>query len=325
MNSSIEASQVHNCSLYGEKTQMPQWQPSFLTSEMSASLIAITIVNSLVLSFSILLNVLVIIAVTKTNQLRNKYNALLACLAGTDLLTAAFGHPSVIAKQISRLTSFLESYYCNIEYIGSLMYGPFVIASLQQLVLISMERYIAIKYPYEYDAIFTKHRLIGGVVTAWFFALSPHLISLFLKSSGVFFVIFRAFTLIPSFCVLVFCHIAVYYEARDQMRKIKTQELSPEAKETFLKENKALKTTNILLGSALAAYLPMMFFRTVLARSITSPLASFTLEAAFLSLAICNSVWNPLIYCARSRVYRAAFKKLLGLQRYQVHHVGAPN
>lgn len=57
--------------------------PNFLTSEMSAALISVIIVNLLVFPFTIFLTVLVILAVLAvkiTLQLRNKCNALLTCL-----------------------------------------------------------------------------------------------------------------------------------------------------------------------------------------------------------------------------------------------------
>ena len=318
-NETLQLDQLHSCSFRrSHRTGMPEWQLSFLTSEMSAILISLTIINLLLSPCTIFFNTLVMIAVKTTPRLRNKYNGLLACLAGTDLLTGAFGQPVFIAKQIYRLKGSIASGFCSIQYMESIFLGPSIIASVQQLAIISFERYIAIKYPYRYHDIITQPRLIGAVLTNWSFAVFPSFISLFLNNSSVFLVLFRVLTMVPGTCALIFCHIAVYREARKQSQKIKTQQVSVEAKQTFLKESKALKTTSFVLGAVLASIVPMTFFKAVLQSRISSSVVLFALEAAFFSLALWNSVCNPSIYCARSSEYRTAFKKLLRLKQNQV-------
>ena len=101
MNSS---SQSPSCNLPFSGVSLPEWRPNFLTSELSVALISITIVNLLVSPLTIFLNVLVMLAVKTTPPLRNTYNALLACLAGTDIMAGALGQPLFIAELIYRLT-----------------------------------------------------------------------------------------------------------------------------------------------------------------------------------------------------------------------------
>ena len=101
MNSS---SPLISCDYHLKGFNFPEWRPDFLTTEMSAALISVTIINLLVSPLTIFLNVLVILAVKTTPQLRNKYNALPACLAGSDIMTGALGQPLFIAELIYRLT-----------------------------------------------------------------------------------------------------------------------------------------------------------------------------------------------------------------------------
>lgn len=304
---------------------MQAWRASYLSNEISAAFLSVIIANSLVLPFSICLNVLVIIVFIKTPRLRNKYNTLLASLAGADILTGALGQPVFIIKQTYRLTTKMN---CFIENNDLFFYVPQVIASFQILTLMSIERYIAIKYPYNYNVIFTKHRLFGGILTAWFYALSVTQLNLIFPQTSrliVIFSIFRILILILSLCILVFCHVAVYQEAQKQMGKIRAQKLSPEAKETFLSENKVWKTTRLVLGAALATTLPHMFMTVVLSPRIGSSATQFLLEAISLSIVFSNSLFNPLIYCVRSREYRSAFKTVLRLRRNQVQSAGLSN
>ena len=208
-------------------------------------------------------------------------------LAGTDLMTGVLGQPVLIANQIYRLTGAgtFASDFCGLRNITS---RTSAVASFQHLMLISIERYIAIKYSYSYHAVIPKRRLVGAVLTASLLVIFPSFLSIFVNSSSVIFPIFRVFTIALSICVLVYCRIAVYHEARKQKLEIKTQQVSAEAKETFLKENKALKTTSFVIGAALVTFLPIICFRAFSKSQISSLVVLFALEAGFESLALFN-------------------------------------
>ena len=145
---------------------LPEWSRNFLTSEISATLISLTIVNLLVSPLTIFLNVLVILAVKTTPQLRNKYNALLACLAGTDIMTGTLGQPLFIAELIYHVTGSPAAEFCIISHAARSLSRTSALISLQHLVLISIERYLSIKFPAKYHHFVTKRRIIGSVVLA---------------------------------------------------------------------------------------------------------------------------------------------------------------
>ena len=114
-----------------------EWRPNLLTSDTSAvALISLTIVNLLVSPLTIFLNALVILAVNTTPQLRNKYNALLACLA------FALGQPLFIAELVYRLTGSPTSEFCAIQEAARKFIRTSLMSSLLHLTLISLERYI---------------------------------------------------------------------------------------------------------------------------------------------------------------------------------------
>ena len=157
-----------NCSEFASNVaSVPEWRPNFLTKKIYVALISVTIVNLLVSPLPIFLNVLVILAVKTTPQLRDKYNALLASLAGTDIVTGALGQPLFIAELIYRLTGSPASVFCIIPQAARHLIRSFGFISLQHLALISIERYISIKFPFKYDDIVTKCRLIVSVVLTW--------------------------------------------------------------------------------------------------------------------------------------------------------------
>ena len=282
----------------------PERRSIFLTRETFAVLISLTIVNLLVSPLTIFLNILVILAVKTTRQLKNKYNTLLACLAGADILTGALGQPLFIAELIHRLTGSSASEYC-IPHAARSFSRTSALISLQHLALISLERYISIKFPVKYDNFVTKRRLIGSVVLAWSLVFLATLFSFYRQSIFKYFL--HLFAIFPAMSILIFCRIASYHEARKRIANITTQS----AKAKFLKEKKALKTTSYVIGVVLLSNIPMILFRAVFAPLISSPKAFLAVQSFTITLALSNSVFNPLIYCARNEQYRRAFKKLL--------------
>ena len=110
--------------------------------------------------------------------------------------------------------------------------------------------------------------------------------------------------MIFSISILVFCQIAVYREARvHEMRKIKSQQVSKEARAVFFKEKKAMNTTTIVIGVVLFSFLPIILQRFMFISLLSSPAIKLETEYACRSLVLCNSVYNPLIYCARNREF----------------------
>ena len=310
MNSSKDPSELHVCSFVYD--EMPKWESTYLTIEVSASLISISAINLLVSPCTMLSNILVMIAVKTSPRLRNNCNLLLASLAGTDLMTAAIGQPLLVVEQIYRLTGSFDSYsVCVLKFVSGISANTSVITSIQHLALLSIERYIAITNPYKYPELITVRRLIVSAVSAWSVAaLLAVLIALYTVNT-VFTSIFRNFIIVTSISILIFCQIAVYREARNQMIKIKIQQISVEAKEIFLKEKKAFNTTTMVIGVVLFSFIPLILFRLVLKPLLSSPAMKFVMEYACRSIMFCNSVCNPLIYCVRNREFRRAFRKLL--------------
>ena len=313
-NSSKQISQLHFCS--NVLDWMPQWKRAYLTTPVTASLIFLSVINLLVSPCSILLNVLVIVAVKTSPRLKTNHHILLASLAGTDLLTGAISQPLLIAEEIYLLKgSSLNSYsFCFLRNVSAITAMTPVIASLQHLALLSIERYLAITYPFKYLELITELPLNASVVTVWAVATLFTVLTSVYTVNNAFILNFRRVITVASISILIFCHFAVYREARSQILKIATQQISTEARAVFLKEKKALITTTMVIGVVFLSFVPLIIFRPVLKSLIGPPAWKFVLLYALKSLALCNSVCNPLIYCARNREFRKAFERLLRRQ-----------
>ena len=115
-----------------------------ISPNLGAVFIARIAVNALTCPFIILLNILVMVAVKTKRQLRTKSNIALACLSTTDLVVGLVLQPLQIASDISLFRG--DPMFCTISYPSRTVSLTCVLASFHHLVLMSAERYVAIKH-----------------------------------------------------------------------------------------------------------------------------------------------------------------------------------
>jgi len=134
------------------------------------AIIAKTFFVSLFMILSITGNISVIHVVKKHKKLQSVTNYFVCSLATSDILYTIFGGSSMIATTVEKRWVF-GSFYCH--FIGTL--NTLVLtASLWTLVAIAVNRYLAIKKPFEINKIYTTKRTIIIIVSIWLgaFAIS---------------------------------------------------------------------------------------------------------------------------------------------------------
>ena len=281
-------------------------QPSYTTQ---AVIIFSAVINAIASPIIVVLNALLIIAMKKKPRLRaNKSNILLALLASTDLMVGLILQPTFIAM----ITTVVQgkSGFCALQtdFIRHCA-GCLVSASLTHLALISTERYLAIKHPFIYKTIVTEAHLLFASTLAW-------LLSIFLQISIAFgeTLYFSMKTtyhiVIVSFIIL--CHVSVYRETNRHQRHVAAHQVTKEAREKFEKDKKALKITSIVLGTLLICYTPLTVSRITLPkyRNEISLNTAYTVFVLTATVALLNSLINPVIYSVRLRQFRVAIIEL---------------
>lgn len=294
---------------YCHGTFLPPWKSDRLSAEVFTVLTFTTIVPLIALPFTVLLNVLVMVAVKTTRRLLTKSNILLACLAATDFMIALTVQPSYITVEIFFLEWKDQNKFCAFEKVSGSLFNMFCAVSLFHLVLISVERYLAIKHPFYYDNRITTTRLIIASAITWALALFPTIMAFLDIRLEFLIIIFDDVMITCTIPVIVICHIVVYIEVRHHEKQITSQQVSLEARQKFVKEKKALKTTTIIIVTAFLCYFPtisMTYFIEAAAENV-----AYIVFFLAIALTLLNSLMNPLIYAGRNRQFRVVFVHLL--------------
>ena len=299
------------------------WRDEFLLTEGTYNhLLAIISINSISVLPTVLSNALVIFAVATRGQLRNESTILLACLAGADLLTGLLGQPIRIATEVQRILK--KGTFCSaLERVSTLSLIWHILATLTHLMLITTDRYIAIKKPLRYREIVTTRRVTVAVISGWAFTIfvtiqesilaavnsDTNIYSIYLTISTITVTGFASISIIA----IVGIYLYIFSETRRQQR-IEIEHLSVEEITTIRKNNKATKVLGIILISLIAAYLPtiisvIVYFSVNLEGRVLNCMASWV--ATFIML---GSLCNPIIYCWRMEKFRHAFLEILHLR-----------
>ena len=308
------------CNLYGLA-----WRAEYLQDDTSKHLVALICIDIIAALPTILLNALVIFAVATRHRLRNNGTILLACLAGTDLLTGLIVLPFSFSLDWKRLLGVGP--FCSPQKALIVIITMVAFASFSHLVVISIDRYIAIKYPLRYQDIVTETRKITSVVLAWGFTLLMTINELALAlidSESIYSIYSQVNTLIEIVIMTLFTAAVlwsygyIYSETRRQVKRLKAEQLPQEEIQRIKKDRKAATTLAIILIALVFTYLPAIITGTVATLPVSTvvPPRLRVIIWSWVALSIMlGSLVNPIIYCWRMKNLRRAFLEILHLRK----------
>ena len=212
----------------------------------------------------------------------------------TDALAGVLGQPSYILWKIFLLLGLSSS-----ETVGNFnitVKATLVVASCLHLI----ERLIAIKFTMHYSNIVTQSTIKIAVVSVWiiaFTAVNLRLLKMYVLARSI-----CGFLIISCIVFVAFTSMILLYETCRHQRKIKAQKLPQEEVKRFTKENKALKTTVLVVCAVTVCLLPVAFGPISLVAGFHY--ISTIMEPWWQTFPLLNSLVNPLIYCWRQKEIR---------------------
>ena len=284
--------------------------PAKISHDVRAVFTVRITVNALTCPLITVLNILVMVSVKTKRQLRTKSNMALACLATTDLVVGLVLQPLHIAME-SFLLKGEHNMFCTITDVSKTVTLKCFLASFHHLVLMSTERYFAIKHPFAYEIRVTEVRIIMASALAWATAIIIPSESFLIaaKLSKAILAVSEMFLLI----LLLYFNVSIYKEVRRSEKQIAGNQVSLEARKKILRNRKAFYTTVIISLVILLCYFPLIICLGIVSyfKSRISPNVGLIVLYLFMLLPVLNSMFNPLIYAARIRNFRVAFIQIL--------------
>ncbi|XP_067460707.1 trace amine-associated receptor 6-like [Thunnus thynnus] len=273
------------------------------------------------------LNLLVIISISHLRQLHTSTNLLLLSLAVSDFLVGLLVIPVEIL--LTETCWILGDIMCALYYVLPII---IISASVGNMVLISVDRYVAICDPLHYPTKVTKKIVIICICLCWICSVFYSIILLYdnLKQPGrynscygecvvnITGAVDLALGFIIPITVIIVLYMRVFVVAVSQARAMRSGiaavSLQHSVKITVMKsEIKAARTLGIVIVVFLMCYSPYycvsLTGQDILVRSTT--------EAFMIFLMYFNSCLNPVIYAFFYPWFKKAVKLIVTLQILQ--------
>ncbi|XP_070293742.1 trace amine-associated receptor 13c-like [Salvelinus sp. IW2-2015] len=280
---------------------------------------------SLFSAVTVFLNVLVIISISHFKQLHTPTNLLILSLAVSDLLVGLIAIPVTAVAIMESCWGFGEHFCVFQFYITCLCTS----LSLGNLVLISIDRYVAVCDPLLYYSKITITRTMCCISINWCCciihdaAIIKNFVNVQVPSRCLkecFIVeefnwvniISLVLKMVVPCSIIITLYLNIFVVARSQARKVFSKEASSVSGVKTVQENKserkATKTLSIVVFNYLICWTPSLFsfFLSFLGENVSSFIISF--------LPLVNSLINPIIYAFFYPWFKVTAKLILTLK-----------
>ena len=263
-------------------------------------------VTEIIVVFS--LNAFTLAIYTRTRHLRKRSTFLIINLTVNDLLvgTVVGLSPILEPDNLERDLELKQAFSWQ-SFVYLTLYQLFLVASLANISLISLERLHATLFPFRHCLV-GKHVYLTIILCSWSFAITLSSVTalLYLRASPAFLYVFASYTVL--IVLILTLSNAIIISA------VKSNPLSPNAGPALPTERKLTVTLLIVTVVSILTILPLVIWtvipRRINIRSKLCPAAFYRITKSFFALYLFNSIVNPLIYAVRMQEFRKAATKL---------------
>ncbi|XP_020604500.1 beta-2 adrenergic receptor-like [Orbicella faveolata] len=252
----------------------------------------------------------------KNKSLRTISNRFLASLCVADFLVGLVIDPVWITIRFATQPQRAHI----LKQVINLLWIHSTAATVFNLCCVSVDRFIAIRFPFRYQNIITKQRCYAVIIMVW-------LISLFLPFSrtlvgnrtnveSLWFSL-TLITLVLPITVVTLCYFSIFKAARRQASTIKSggnhqNSNEKNAPACAMQNYKAIKTIGIVLGVFIVSWMPSIVvsvvdYVTASDKCVDHKLA-YVVWPWIEAIAFTSSTINPWIYCFRNGEFRNSLR-----------------
>lgn len=342
----METYKCRNCSLINESADgslgnsrlgiVMDVYPEFIGHTYALEIVLIGIVLLSLIFFTVAGNVMVLIAVFANRKLRTVSNMFIVSLSLTDLFVGTIVMiPAALNEVFGKW--LLAREFCSIWVSFDVMLTS---ASILNVCLISIDRYIAIMTPLRYRAIMTNRRAIFMLLVVWGIAVlssfvpvenglhNPSMptlenLTIFTNQPQCIFIVSFVYAVIAGSVTIllpIIVALSLYWRVSKEAKRqaflvgsliaagnvlLGQHVASKHIREPFTR--KATVTLGIIVGAFVVTWTPFLIVNIVDAYFQVIPPKVFT---AFVWLGYCNSLINPIIYPLFMRDFRKVYRTL---------------
>ena len=270
------------------------------------------VINAILSFTAIVLNIITIQALRKTSSLSKTFKTLLLSLAISDVGVGLVVQPLYVASHAMKIEQNTNNIaFHTVEKAYLIPTKLFGFASYFGVVLLTVDRFLAIHLHLRYQELVTYKRVVAVVISVW---LLSALIS-FLSSSMAQVALSIVLGTILVVCVVItgILYCKIYAAVRHHTNQIHALQVQQEAQNEDManvaRQRKTALATFYVYVVFLACYLPISGVQLAMISGETALLSNlcyFTMTLVHL-----NSSLNPLIYCWKMRHMRQKVMDIL--------------
>lgn len=251
-------------------------------------------------------NVLVVMAIWRTQLKRSPSNILLSTLAFADLQVGLTVQTSFVCFKMAEIFR-ADKLSCYARFVNIVFGYSITAVSLLTLTAIAIERFLALRLHLRYKEVITKRRILTAACCFWVMGLAAT--SLYFIHRSVFGAIV-IITELVSILVTSVAYLKIYKIVRRHAREIESQRrvsVDPNAQIglNMKKYQRSTFTMVIVFMLSFVCYVP--YSGVMVAKLKYGFTANVKIAIDIFSTLVCiNSSLNPLIYCWRMKEVRQA-------------------
>ena len=280
-----------------------------------SSYVANCVLNAFSSYVAIMLNILTIHAMRKTSSLPKTLKTLLLSLAVSDLGVGLVVQPFYIILLVKRLQQNNEGIN-TLQIAFLIVMNLFSCASFFGVLLISVDRFLAIHLHLRYQQLVTHKRVVTAVISTWAFSAFFSSVKLWIPTNvtqpstiavAIFFGLF--------FVSTTMIYYNIYLTVQRHRKLILMQQVARNSEDMTAANDANIKKTAVgafyVYLVFVLCYLPgylMMISRTIVSET---NIAMESFDPYSWTLVFINSSLNPVIYCLKMRHIRHAITDTL--------------
>lgn len=272
------------------------------------------IVLSVTAFLIIVSNIFTIIILATTKHLRNVTGYLMISLAVADL---GVGITTSILLFYTLFTDDLTQITCDwTGFVSSVSW----VVSVYTLMLLSLDRYLAITKPLHYHIIVTPFRCYIAITLTWLMSSFLWILPVIgvggytfnaeeaecyfnIEAHPAQWIAYMVIIFVPTSGTIIFCYSAIW-KISIHRQPLSHIILNQQNLHQDYINYRALKTLSIIVGAFYIAWTPYIVEHLVKAFKGTLEHVPEVLEISIFVLAVTNSFWNPIIYIGMNRRFR---------------------